>query len=102
MFQILVMKQYLQNMFIKPNPENYVYYSQELRGCDNVSINFLTEERGMNDRTKTNISLEDAKAEAFNDVSIWALEYNLDQQTAIFRTLIRWIKTISKYFSLYK
>ena len=84
---LLVMKQYLQKMFIKPNPENYVYYSQELRGCDNVSINFLTEDRGMTDSTTTNISLEDAKAEAFNDVSIWALEYNLDQQTAIFRTL---------------
>tara|TARA_Y100000813_G_C24096726_1_gene320882 strand:- start:27 stop:971 length:945 start_codon:yes stop_codon:yes gene_type:complete len=81
------MKLFLQKIFIKPNPEKYIYYTKDMSSCSNANINFLTAERGMNDREQTNVSLEDAKITALNDISIWALEYNLSQKKAIFRTL---------------
>jgi len=81
------MKLFLQKIFIKPNPEKYIYYTKDMSSCSNASINFSTSERGMNDREQNNVSLEDAKITALNDISIWALEYNFSQKTAIFRTL---------------
>ena len=81
------MKLFLQKIFIKPNPEKYIYYTKDMSSCPNASINFSTVERGMNDREQSNVSLEDAKITALNDISIWALEYNLNQKKAIFRTL---------------
>jgi hypothetical protein len=84
-----VMKLFLQKIFIKPNPENYIYYTKELRGCSSVTINFLTSERGMNDTSQENTSLEDAQNIAMNDITIWALEYNSQQKGGwvTFRTL---------------
>ena len=74
------MKLFLQKIFIKPNPEKYIYYTKDMSSCSNANINFLTAERGMNDREQSNVSLEDAKITALNDISIWALEYNLNQK----------------------
>ena len=81
------MKLFLQKIFLKPHPEKYIYYTKELSECYNSSINFLTEERGLNDRTENNITLEEAKTKALNDISVWALEYDFSQKNAIFRTL---------------
>jgi len=82
-----IIKLFLQKIFIKPSSEKYIYYTKEMNNCSNASINFLINERGMNDTTQNNISLEDAKNKALTDISIWALEYNSEEKLAIFRTL---------------